>query len=238
MWSQRTAFMAFSLLVHGAFALGIGELDVKKSRAATAIQLAEAKKPVQQPPPAKIDPPRKPEPPAREKRAVAAKAPAEAPPPRSDVAKAAAALGSSPDFGLSLSGGVDGTGIALPAGGSARSAQQTPRPAAGPKRLAAATAAATDLDPCEEPQAKPKPRSVPQPSGTEAARAAGIEGKVRVQLTVDEMGHVVDVKLLQGLGYGLDEAALASARQAEFEPAVRCGKPTRATFNISMRFTL
>jgi periplasmic protein TonB len=68
--------------------------------------------------------------------------------------------------------------------------------------------------------------------------AAGIEGKVRVQLTVDETGRVVDVKLLQGLGYGLDEAALAAARQAEFEPAVRCGKAARATFNISMRFTL
>jgi periplasmic protein TonB len=79
---------------------------------------------------------------------------------------------------------------------------------------------------------------VPQPLGTEAARAAGIEGKVRVQLTVDETGHVVDVKLLQGLGYGLDEAALAAAKRAEFEPALRCGKPTRATFNISMRFTL
>jgi protein TonB len=48
----------------------------------------------------------------------------------------------------------------------------------------------------------------------------------------------VNVSLLQGLGYGLDEAALATARRAEFEPAVRCGKPTRATFNISMRFTL
>jgi periplasmic protein TonB len=79
---------------------------------------------------------------------------------------------------------------------------------------------------------------VPQPGYTEAARAALVEGKVRVQLTVDETGRVVSVKLLQGLGYGLDEAALAAARQAEFEPAMRCGKPASATFNISMRFSL
>jgi len=239
MRSQRTAFIAFSLVVHGAFAFGIGELDVKKSHAATAIQLAEAKKPANQPPPAKIDPPsRKPEPPVRDKRVVAAKAPAEAPPPPSNVPPPAGPLGDLPDFGVSLSGGVDGTGIALPVAGSARSLLQTTRPALALRRLIAAEAAGAGVDPCEEPPAKPKPRSVPQPSGTEAARAAGIEGKVRVQLTVDETGRVVDVKLLQGLGYGLDEAALAAAHQAEFEPALRCGKPTRATFNISMRFTL
>lgn len=239
MWNNRTTFIAFSLVVHGAFAFGIGELDVKKSHAATAIQIAQTKKAAKKPPPAKVEPPaRKPEPPAREKRAAAPKAPAEAPPPPTDAPPAAAPLSDLPDFGVSLSGGVDGTGIALPVGGSARGGARTAQPAkAAPKRLLAA-AVSSDLDPCEDPPAKPKPRSVPQPAGTEAARAAGVEGKVRVQLTVDESGHVVDVKLLQGLGYGLDEAALAAARQAEFEPAVRCGKPTRATFNISMRFTL
>jgi protein TonB len=240
MWNSRTTFIAFSLVVHGAFAYGIGELDVKKSHAATAIQIAETKKPAKKPPPAKIEPPaRKPEPPAREKRAVAAK-PADAPPPPTDVVPPTTApLGDLPDFGVSLSGGVDGTGIALPIGGSARSAAHAgPAAKAAPKRLLAAAGAGGGLDPCEEPPAKPQPRSVPQPAGTEAARAAGVEGKVRVQLTVDEAGRVVDVKLLQGLGYGLDEAALAAAREAEFEPAVRCGKPTRATFNISMRFTL
>jgi len=239
MWNSRTTFIAFSLVVHGAFAYGIGELDVKKSHAATAIQLAQTKKATKKPPPAKVEPPsRKPEPPAREKRAAAPKAPVDAPPPPSDVRPATAPLGDLPDFGVALSGGVDGTGIALPVGGSTRSAPHDSSNArAVPKRLLAA-AAGPGLDPCEEPPAKPKPRSVPQPTGTEAARAAGVEGKVRVQLTVDESGSVVDVKLLQGLGYGLDEAALAAARRAEFEPAVRCGKKARATFNISMRFTL
>ncbi len=41
----------------------------------------------------------------------------------------------------------------------------------------------------------------------------------------------------QRLGYGLDEAAVQAAQSATFEPAVRCGKPTRATFTISMRFS-
>ncbi len=49
MWSSRTIFIVFSLLVHGAFAFGIGELEVKKSHAATAIEFAQTKKPVKKP---------------------------------------------------------------------------------------------------------------------------------------------------------------------------------------------
>ena len=239
MWTSRTTFIAFSLVVHGAFAYGIGTLEVKKSHAATAIEYAEAKKPAKKPPPAKLEPPpRKPEPPTRERRATAAPAPAAAPPPV-EAPPAQQAAADLPDFGLALSGGVDGTGIALPIGNNGRGGSHTPQNSkAAPKRLLPLAAAAPGIDPCDEPPAKPKHLRGPQPAGTEAARAAGIEGKVRVQLTVDESGRVVDVKLLQGLGYGLDEAALAAARQAEFEPAVRCGKPARATFNISMRFTL
>ncbi len=200
MISGRTAFIAFSLVAHVAAAFGIDTIDAKQTRAATAIEIAEVKKPAKKtpPPPAKIDPPRKPEPPSRERRAAAAK-PAEAPPPEAPPPPAAAPISDLPDFGLALSGGVDGTGIALPAGNGLSGG---PRPAAAPKATTAAPkkgaplAAGGALDPCEEPAAKPKPRSVPQPLGTEAARAAGVEGKVRVQLTVDETGHVVDVKLL------------------------------------------
>lgn len=239
MISGRTAFIAFSLVAHVAAAYGIDGIDVKKSHAATAIEIAEVKKPAKKapPPPAKVES-RKPEPPTRERRSAAPK-PAPAPPPEAPPPEAAPPISDLPDFGLALSGGVDGTGVALPAGNRVTGGPHSnagAKPAA-PRKIAP-LAAAAPLDPCEEPAAKPKPRSVPQPLGTEAARAAGVEGKVRVQLTVDETGHVVDVKLLQGLGYGLDEAALSAARHAEFEPAVRCGKPTRATFNISMRFTL
>jgi protein TonB len=236
--SGRTAFITFSLVAHGFMMFGIDQIEAKKAHEATAIQIAQSKKPAKKPD-AKVEPPpKKPEPPAREKRASAAN-PAAAPPPEAAPPPAAAPLADMPDFGLSLSGGVDGTGFAVPGGGSPRPGPRTlaaPTKAA-PKQLSAAAAPAV-VDGCEEPVAKPKPRSVPQPGYTDAARAALIEGKVRVQLTVDETGHVVSVKLLQGLGYGLDEAALAAARQAEFEPAVRCGKPSQATFNISMRFSL
>lgn len=238
--SGRAAFIAFSVVVHGVLVVGMDHIDVKKSHAATAIQIAQTKKPAKKPEPTHVEPPKKPEPPARDKRALAAPKPAEAPPPEAaPPPPAAAALSDMPDFGVSLTGGVDGTGIALPVGGSTKPLAKAPSTTTktAPKQLSAAAAPAA-LDGCDEPPSKPRPRNVPQPGYTDAARAAAIEGKVRVQLTVDETGHVVSVKLLQGLGYGLDEAALAAARQAEFEPAIHCGKPSSATFNISMRFSL
>jgi protein TonB len=51
------------------------------------------------------------------------------------------------------------------------------------------------------------------------ARALGIEGAIRVRLRVDEHGKVTQRTLLNRLGHGLDELALARAAEIEFEPA-------------------
>jgi TonB family protein len=50
----------------------------------------------------------------------------------------------------------------------------------------------------------------------EAARAAGIEGRVRVQLVVLPDGSVGEAFVVEGLGHGLDEEALRVVRQARF----------------------
>ncbi len=230
----RSGLLLISLAAHGALALAIGSIEIKKSHAATAISYAETPKKKPPPPtPAKIDP----TPPEKAAHALAhhaapAPAPADTPPP----AKAAeAALDALPDFGVSLSGGVGGTGIALPVGGGGAARDKTVEKVI---RKAAPVAAVLPSDGCDDPPAKPKPISVPQPGYTADALSAAVEGKVRVQLTVDETGKVIDVKLIQGLGHGLDEAALQAARNATFEPALHCGKPTRATFGIAMRFKL
>ena len=228
--ANRT-LLGLSLAVHGGIALAIGRIEMRESRAATAIEIAETKqrqRPI--PPPAAAEAP---EPPRQEKRAprkLAAKAPAE--PVLAAPTPAPQALAALPDFGLTLDGGGSG-GVpiarALPAGGPPS------RSSEGPVKRAL-TAASAPLDPCAEPPAKPKPTNVPQPVYTDQARAAGIEGKVRVELTVDESGRVVSVRVISGLGHGLDEAAVSAAQRATFQPAIRCGKATRATFTISMRF--
>lgn len=51
------------------------------------------------------------------------------------------------------------------------------------------------------------------------AIAAGIEGDVQVQVTIETDGSVGDPQVVEGLGHGCDEAALDAARQLRFTPA-------------------
>jgi len=51
------------------------------------------------------------------------------------------------------------------------------------------------------------------------AKALGIEGVIRVRLVVDDHGKVIQTTLLNRLGHGLDELALARAAKIEFDPA-------------------
>jgi protein TonB len=238
--SGRTPFFVFSVGAHVALAVGLGRMHVSESHAATAIEMADVPKPKKEPPKAVVEP----EPPKLEHH-VARRAAAPAPPPPAvntpppPVARSRVALADAlPDFGLSLSGAVGGDGVAVPLGLPSGQAAAAPRTAPAHRALAAQSGPSSTGPACDEPATKPHPISVPQPSYNANATAAGVEGKVRVRITVDETGKVVDASILAGLGYGLDEAALAAARQATFEPATQCGKPVRATFTISMRFNL
>jgi len=231
---SRFLLISVSVGFHAGLVLLLGEVRVEKASAATPIEITEVAAPAPPPPPPEpVEV--KPEPPAPEPEPERRRAPPPTPAkaaPAVPEAPAAPSFDSVPDFGLALEGAVGGGGVAVPV--------RRPERAAPPPRVvkALAPAAAPKLaDACSEPASKPKPVSVPQPAYTEAARSAGIEGRVRVELTVDEAGRVIDVKVLAGLGYGLDEAALSAARSASFTPALRCGRPVRATFTIAMRFS-
>jgi periplasmic protein TonB len=52
------------------------------------------------------------------------------------------------------------------------------------------------------------------------ARRRGIEGPVKVRLVVDDQGRVVDRRLVERLGHGLDQLAMRYASRLRFEPAV------------------
>ena len=57
--------------------------------------------------------------------------------------------------------------------------------------------------------------------------------------SIDATGKVTDVKLLGGSGYPqFDEAALAVAREEEFEPALRNGTPIPYTLKYTYRFRI
>ena len=91
--------------------------------------------------------------------------------------------------------------------------------------------------PCTEELVKAVPTSRPSPKYTPEAENAGIEGKVRLELRVNERGEVEQAKVLKGLGYGLDEAAVQTVTRWQFRPATLCGKPVTATFVVSVVFS-
>jgi protein TonB len=70
------------------------------------------------------------------------------------------------------------------------------------------------------------------------ARENDIEGTVRLQVAVSADGKVTDVRVLQGLGYGLDEEAVRRVRRYSFTPATRNGVPIDTTTPVSIRFEL
>lgn len=70
----------------------------------------------------------------------------------------------------------------------------------------------------------------------EAAKHANIEGVVILQVDIDATGAVKKVDLIQGLGYGCDESALAAVQQSTFTPALAGGEPVPVRLRIPYRF--
>src|SRR6185295_8936074 len=78
-----------------------------------------------------------------------------------------------------------------------------------------------DSDPVVDGEVK-----IPYP---EEAKRAQIEGTVRLRITVDLDGRVVEVKVLSGPGYGLDEAARDAIKRFKFKPAMKGGEAVSTT---------
>jgi TonB family protein len=80
-----------------------------------------------------------------------------------------------------------------------------------------------------------------KPSGiyTDEGRAKKIEGDVVLQVIFTATREVKVQRVVQGLGYGLDEAAVAAARQIRFNPALEDGQPVDfGPVNVRIKFAL
>jgi TonB family protein len=79
----------------------------------------------------------------------------------------------------------------------------------------------------------------PVPEYTDEARARRIEGEVTLDVEFTATGQVRVLRVVQGLGYGLDEMARRAAEQIRFTPAMSGGKPidTRTRLTIVFRLT-
>jgi TonB family protein len=63
-----------------------------------------------------------------------------------------------------------------------------------------------------------------KPAYTEEAGLAGIEATVELEAVFGEDGRVGEIEVVRWAGFGLDEAAVATAKQLRFKPAERDGK--------------
>jgi TonB family protein len=82
--------------------------------------------------------------------------------------------------------------------------------------------------------------SKPTPEYTDEARSARIEGTVSLELEFTATGDVRVLRVVRGLGHGLDEAAQRAALRIRFKPAQSSdGRPvdSRATVHITFRLS-
>ena len=77
-----------------------------------------------------------------------------------------------------------------------------------------------------------------KPDYTEEARRRNVRGDVVMEIVVRRDGTVSDVRVLRGLGYGLDERAVAAVKQWTFNPATRKGVPVDVLVEVAMEFRL
>lgn len=80
--------------------------------------------------------------------------------------------------------------------------------------------------------------SKPRPVYTAEARARRIEGEVQLEVEFRSTGQVHVMRVVRGLGMGLDESAREAASQIKFRPGTRGGVPVDMTGIVHIVFEL
>jgi len=78
----------------------------------------------------------------------------------------------------------------------------------------------------------------PRPTYTPEARRQGVQGEVLLDVVFEASGALQIKRVVKGLGYGLDDMALAAAKQIQFRPALRDGQPYDYAALVHIRFEL
>ena len=77
-----------------------------------------------------------------------------------------------------------------------------------------------------------------KPDYTEEARRRNLAGEVVLEIVVRNDGTVGDVRVMRGLGAGLDRRAVDAVRQWRFSPARRHGTPVDVMVEVAVEFKL
>jgi periplasmic protein TonB len=236
----RTRTVVLSLLFHaGLAATLLGAASHRGGRRPIAVALSEAKKKDKEKPKPPKPPPLRTvvRPPIERKVATVAKVLETAPTP-SATPRAAVTTA------LTMSNDDAPGGIALPT--------RAPVATAPPTRVASSVTEARrqrmrdaigpgpgEDAPCNEEPTRPEPVFKQEIEYLAQARADGVEGKLKLRLTVAADGTVVKVDVLQSMSAEMDAAAAAAAKQWRFKPAMACGHPIAGgTYVLARTFEL
>ena len=74
------------------------------------------------------------------------------------------------------------------------------------------------------------------PEYSEAARNARITGTVLLDVIVDSKGQVRDIRILRGIGWGLEEKAAEAVSKWKFRPGSRNGEPAAVQTRVEVNF--
>ena len=92
-----------------------------------------------------------------------------------------------------------------------------------------------------EPAIKTLPAEItfkPRPVYPEEGRQLKIEGEVLLDVVFSATGQIRIVKVVRGLGHGLDESAVRAAEKIRFKPALRDGHPADSEAVLHIVFQL
>jgi protein TonB len=247
----KKSTIVLSVLLHGGVAAAVinaaGPGSLKKT---FSVQMTEMAKKKPEPKP-KADKPQPPKPPPKQRAAGPAEPPkaaaSNAPAPKlAEAPEPKAAVAAMPSLdNIEMSNGDDGSpgGVVVPVARPAAAAavrKVASMQTDAPRRTRRELGAGPQIDEsCHEEPSKPEPVFKTEIEYTHAARAEGIEGKLKLKLTVAADGSVMNVEVLSSVSPELDAAAVAAVRQWRFKPAMACGKPLNGgSYILARRFEL
>jgi TonB family protein len=151
-----------------------------------------------------------------------------------------------PGYGNGTGGAKGVRGVVASTGFGGDVAKVDPRPARGQVQTtgfgdADVPAPATVQSRPAEVAARLTPAEIlskPTPIYTEEARSKKIEGEVLLEVVLEASGKIRVLKVVRGLGHGLDDAAVRAAEQIRFKPAMRDGQPSDSTAVLHIIFQI
>jgi TonB family protein len=78
----------------------------------------------------------------------------------------------------------------------------------------------------------------PRPVYTPEARQLKIQGRVTLEVRFTANGRIEVLRVVNGLGHGLDEQARTAAQQIRFKPAMKNGQPVDQVSLVHISFQL